>query len=220
MLLMKLDWTQPLVFQIPPGSTAATSGWVLVDLPLAQFTPEQQVKFKIHEITDPAMIEALTHLEYHVLEDGSVVKGGTVGDHSDEVHNYENHLTAFPTIDSEHLPHFINAIKYVSKIECQDHFDTKFAALTPVHSTLETSTFPQQLAEAQAYQSNPAYPTPLLSVLSQGSGMSVAELAQRAIDRNSAYEGQKASLLAEMLGDLLEIDNCTTALEVKKLGYI
>jgi len=220
MLLMKLDWTQPLSFQLPPGSTAATSGWVLVDLPLSQFTPELQVKFKIHEITDPAMIEALTHIEYHVLDDGSVVKGGTVGDHSDTVHEYENHLQAFPVIAAEHLPHFINAIKYISKLECQYHFDTKFAALTPAQSTLEASTFTQQLAEAQAFMANPAYPTPLLSVLSQGSGMSIADLAQRAIDRNSAYEGQKASLLAEMLGDMLEIDNCTTALEVKKLGYI
>ena len=220
MLLMKLDWSQSLSFTIPPGSTAATSGWILVDMPLAQFTPDQQRKFNIHEITDPVMIEALTHLEYHVLDDGCVVKGGTVGDHSDEVHNHENHLMAFPSIEPEHLPHFINAIKYVSKLECQAHFDEKFAALAPSQSTLEASTLPQQLAEAQAYMANQSYPTPLLSVLSQGSGMSVAEIAQRAIDRNSAYEGQKASLLSEMLGDMLEIDNCTTALEVKQLGYI
>ena len=216
---MKLDWTQPLTFQIPPGTPTSTQGWVLVDLPLSQFTADQVVKYKIHDITDPTLIEALGHIDYTVLSDGSVVLAGTVGDHTDQVQSFENHLTAFPTIAAEHLPHFINAIKYISKLECQYHYDEKFAALAPTQSSLEASTFQQQLAEAQAFIANPAYPTPLLSVLSQGSGMSVSDLAQRAIARNQAYEGQKASLLAEMLGDMNEIDNCQTALEVKQIGY-
>jgi hypothetical protein len=219
MLLMKLDWSQPLSFQLPAGTKTAVKGWVLVDLPLGNFTPEQAVKFNIHEITDPALIEALGHLDYSVRDDGCVTLTGTVGDHTDDVHSLEDHMMHFPEIDPVHLPHFLAGYKYISKLECQAHYDQRFVALSPAHSSLEASTWPQQLAEAQAYQSNPAYPTPLLSILAQGSGMSVADLAQRAIDRNNSYEGAKASLLAEMIGDQLEIDNCSTPLEVKQLGW-
>ena len=220
MLLMKINWQAPLDFQIPAGTKYSSHGWVLVDLPMSQFNPDLVLKYRIQEVNDPQMLDNLKDIDYTVLNtSGKVVKITSIVDVNPDTLD-EDHLSHFPELAGENLAEFIAGIKYLSKLEIQNKYDRLFAALSPTHSALEAATWTQQLAEATAYQGNPSYPTPLLSTLSQASGLSISELAQRAIEQNSAYESSKTNLLAQMLDDQVAVDNCQTAHEVEQLGWL
>ena len=220
MLLMKIDWSQPLSFQRPPGTKYSTHGWVLVDDQLGNYTADQILKYAIHEILDPTVIADLQFINYTVLDDGSVALTSTVGDHTDAVESQEDHMQFFPKIDPANEATFLAGYKYIANLEIQMEYDKRFAALGPVTSNLEAASFNSQLAEAQAVQSNPNYPTPLLSSLSAASGLSVADLAASAVAKNSAYQDSINGLLGKMLADKQAVQNSPTALQVKQLGWI
>jgi hypothetical protein len=218
MLLMKIDWSAPLSFQIPAGTKYSQNGWVLIDLPFSNFTPAQVTQYRIQEITDSNLILDLSFLNYTVLGNGNVAYITTVVDPNPE-QLADDHLTHFVTLDPSNIPTFLAGYKYISKLEIINHYDELFENNTPHTSNLEASTFPQQLAEAQALQANPSYPTPLLLQISQASGISVSDLAQRVLAKQSTYQGAQAQLLGQMIADEAAVDACTTPLEVKNLGW-
>jgi len=217
---MKIDWNQALTFQLPPNTKYTTHGWVVVDLPIVNFNADQIAKYKIVQLTDPQVIAEMEHINYTVLDDGTVAYVTTVADHTPN-DIVDGHLQHFPTLTShEDIELFLKGYKYLSILEIQAEYDVKFANLNVTTSSLEASTFNQQLAEAQALQANPNYPTPLLSALSAASGISTGDLASQALAKNAAFQAQQATLLGEMLADKKAVNDCTTPLQVKQLGWI
>lgn len=215
---MKIDWSAPLSFTIPPGTPYSNHGWMLIDLPMSDFNPDQVLQYRITEITDPALITDLSFINYEVLADGSVAHVTTIHEPNPET-LLPDHLQHFEKLDPADTALFLAGYKYISKIECKAAYDKKFKSLTPTTNNLETSTLQSQLAEAQALLANPSYPTPNLSAISQASGISVHDLAQRVIAQNQSYQTSVNQLLGEMLAAELAIDNATTPLEVKNLGW-
>lgn len=217
---MKIDWNKSLTFQLPPDTKYTTHGWVVVNLPIANFNADQISQYKIVQLNDPQVVAEMEHINYSVLEDGSVAYVTTVADHTPS--DIESgHLQHFPTLTSPaDIDLFLKGYKYLSILEIQAEYDVKFANLNVTTSSLEASTFNQQLAEAQALQANPNYPTPLLSALSAASGISISDLASQALAKNAAYQAQQATLLGEMLADKKAVNDCTTPLQVKQLGWI
>jgi len=219
MLLLKID-NSPLTFQIPPGTKYSSHGWMLVDLPITSFNAGQIAQYKITEITDPTLLSELNYINYTVLDNGNVAYITTVVD-SNPSDIASGHLESFVTLtDPTHVSLFLAGYKYLSNLEIQAEYDAKFANLTVTTSSLEASTFTQQLAEAQAYMSNSSYPTPLLSKLSAASGVTISQLASEAIAKQAAYQDRQAELLGQMLSDQQEVNNCSTPLQVKQLGWI
>jgi hypothetical protein len=220
MLLMKIDWNQPLTFQLPPDTKYTTHGWLVLDLPIANFNADQIAKYKIVQLTDPQVIAEFAHINYTVLDDGCVALVTTVADHNPES-IAEGHMHHFPTLTSaEDIDLFLKGYKYLSCLEIQAEFDVKFSNMRSMTSKLEASTHQQQLEESQAVQANPNYPTPLLSALSAASGISVGELASQALAKNAAFQAQQATLLGEMMAEKKAVNDCTTPLQVKQLGWI
>lgn len=219
MLLLKID-SSPLTFQIPPGTKYSTHGWMLVDLPITNFNASQIAQYKINEITDATLLSELLYIDHTVLDDGTVVSVTTVVDANPEDIS-AGHLVHFDALkDPDQIRLFLAGYKYLSNLEIQVEYDAKFANLGVSTSSLEASTFTQQLAEAQAFIANNSFPTPMLSVLSAASGITVTQLASDAIAKQAAYQSRQATLLGQMLADKQAVNNCSTPLEVRQLGWI
>jgi len=220
MILMKLESGQPLTFQLPSDAKYSTHGWILIDVPMSNFNAQQIAAYRITEITDPHLQAALQYINYTVLDTGSVAYVTTVADHTPE-DIASGHMHHFPTLDSaDDIKLFLDGYKYLSCLEIQFEYDAKFSNLSVTTSSLEASTFAGQLEEAKAYMANPFYPTPMLSVISASSGISIADLANQVIAKQASYQQMQANLLGQMLGDKQAVMNCATPLEVKNLGWI
>ena len=217
---MKLESGQPLTFQLPPDAKYATHGWILIDVPMSNFNAQQITAYRMTEINDPHLKAALQYINYTVLDNGNIANVTTVADHNPE--DIEaGHMHHFPTLDNpDDIKLFLDGYKYISCLEIQFEYDAKFSNLSVTTSSLEASTFAGQLEEAKAYIANPFFPTPMLSVISASSGISIADLANQVIAKQSSYQQMQANLVGQMLGEKQAVMNCSTALEVKELGWI
>ncbi len=63
----------------------------------------------------------------------------------------------------------------------------KLAKVTAAYPDLEVSTWPQQMAEAQAFTANAAASTPMLSAIATASNQTVAVLASAVLAKAAAY---------------------------------
>lgn len=75
--------------------------------------------------------------------------------------------------------------------------DTALAALTGGYPSSELLTFDKQEAEARAYLSDPATPTPLLSALATGRGIPLDELVQRVIAKADAFAVASGQIIGQ-----------------------
>lgn len=75
--------------------------------------------------------------------------------------------------------------------------EAALAALTPTYPERELLTFDKQEAEARAYQADNAAPTPLLTALAAGRGISVDDLAGRVIAKADAFTVASGRLIGQ-----------------------
>jgi hypothetical protein len=208
MLLLKINPVKPLTIQIPSDGKWLISSFVLFDGDINNFTPTEINDFGIISLTDPVTISNLTNLDYSIQDDGLVQKL-TTG---------PNPLSA-PLVGVE-LNQYIQGAKYLSKINAGNNYQTQFQAMEEQENGLEQSSWSEQLAEAQAYQADPATPVPLLESLAAVRGVSVADYAQGVITASTAYTNARNVLLVNLKTQYQTIDDCTTALDLKNTGWI
>jgi hypothetical protein len=87
-------------------------------------------------------------------------------------------------------------------------YDRRFEQLNLNVSTLEATTWPNQLAEARAFQFNSESPTPTLSALAAARGIPVTEMIAKVLWASDTYNAQVASMLASKQGVEAEIKTC------------
>jgi hypothetical protein len=63
----------------------------------------------------------------------------------------------------------------------------KLAKVVSAYPDLEVSTWPQQMAEAEAFTANASASTPMLSAIAAASGQTVASLASTVLGKAAAY---------------------------------
>lgn len=77
-----------------------------------------------------------------------------------------------------------------------DDFNYEMTQLSAQYPIAEQQSWAQQLAEAQAFLADASATTPLLSKLATVRGVNVKDLAQKIVDKNTAYQSQYTDKLA------------------------
>jgi hypothetical protein len=208
MLLLKINSTKPLTIQLPTDSKWLINGFVLINGDIINFTPTEINDFGIISVTNPETIASLTNLDYSIQDDGQVQK-----------------LTTGPTplsapLEGVELDQYMQGAKYLSKINASNNYQTQFQTMEQQENGLEQSSWSEQLAEAQAYQADPAASVPLLDSLAAVRGMTVADYAAAVIAASASYTTARNTLLVDLKTAYQNIDNAATALELKNLGWI
>ena len=75
----------------------------------------------------------------------------------------------------------------------------KLAKVTAGYPDLEVATWPQQVAEAQAFTANSAAATPILSAISTASGQTVAALAATVMTKTAAYTAASGAAVGQRI---------------------
>jgi hypothetical protein len=208
MLLLKKPQNQTVDFFVLPNNAIKIMGdYYLVDADISTFTPQQIVDYKIRTITDSQDIADIQKL-INDIWDGVVCL-----------------MTTGPNpkgdpLTGDDLAGHLRAMKFVAKLEAASRFDTSYQALTNVESQLEQSTWAQQLAEATAFTANNSATTTLLSVLAPARNQTVAEYAADVISAATEYSTAQTALIANLKTAYQTIDNCTTAQDLRALGWI
>ena len=96
-------------------------------------------------------------------------------------------------------------------------YDRRFDQLELSVSTLESSTWPSQIAEATAFQADNTVNTPTLTSLAAARGITVAEMATKVITASSNYNAQVASMLAAKQQVETEIKACQAITDLNVL---
>jgi hypothetical protein len=96
-------------------------------------------------------------------------------------------------------------------------YDRRFEQLNLEVSTLEATTWPTQLAEAQALQVNNYAETPTLDALATARGISTPAMAAKVIIASSNYNMQVANMLASKQTVEAEIKACQTVSDLNVL---
>ena len=121
----------------------------------------------------------------------------------------------------------INAAKFM-KIALRkildEVYDRRFTQLNLEVSTLEASTWPTQLAEAQAFQIDNSASTPTLTALAEARGITILEMVAKVITATNNYNAQVASMLASKQIVEAEIKSCQTIADLnilihQRFGY-
>ena len=208
MLLLKINPLKPLSIQIPTSSKWLISNFVLMDGDINNFTPTEINDFGIINVANPATIVSLINLDYSIQDNGLVQK-----------------LTSGPTplsapLEGDALVEYIKGAKYLSKINASNYYQTQFQAMEQQENGLEQSSWSEQLAESQAYQANPSASVLLLESLAAIRDITVADYAAAVIAAADSYTTARNNLLIELKTAYQNIDSCTTALDLKNLGWI
>jgi hypothetical protein len=91
-----------------------------------------------------------------------------------------------------------------------DDFNYDVSQLSAQYPAGEQQSWTQQLAEAQALTANADAPTPLLTVLAIGRDTTVKELAQKIIEKSTAYHAALAEKIASYQKQRTAIDSATS----------
>jgi len=208
MLLLKINPSKPLTISLPTDGKWLISNFVLFNGDINNFTPTEINDFGIISLTDPVTIANLTNLDYSIQDSGLVQKL-TTG---------PNPLSA--PLEGAALDQYMAGAKYLSKINASNVYEVQYQAMEQQENGLEKSSWSEQLAEAQAYQADPAASVPLLDSLAAVRGISVAEYATLVINANISYTSTRNALLVNLKTAYQNIDNAPTALDLKNLGWI
>lgn len=208
MLLIKVDLSKPISLNLPGTAKLLSGGYFFADANLNYFTPTQIADYKITEISDIQVINDLNKLDYSIQDDGSVRK-----------------MTTGPSplsdqLEGTELESFMRGAKYISKKNASISYDSRFSSLKQQESALEQSTWDQQLTEATAYLNDNSAEVPLLELIASSRGITVNEVALRIQAAATNYANARNSLLAELKSHFSSIDNSTSALDLKSLGWI
>lgn len=190
---------------LPNGKLLAGT-YLFVDGPIDLFTHQQVIDYNVQEITDSGLIADLSLLDYDVW-DGEV-RRMTTG---------PNPLSD-PLTGSDLAAHLRGA-KYLAKRNASIAYAAKYQALATKEGTLEQASWSQQLTEAQALSADSNVDTPLLDVLATARGVSTSQYATSVIAAAAAYTQSRNDLLTELKSIYQEIDQTTSAVELKNTGW-
>ena len=115
-----------------------------------------------------------------------------------------------------------NAVKFMKIVFrkiLDEVYDRRMEQLNLQVSALERSTWPQQRAEAEAYQVDNKVSTPMLTALAAARNISVAEMATKVLAAIDTYNTSVATLLANKQTVETEIKNCTTIEDLNILQH-
>nr|WP_223962752.1 hypothetical protein [Burkholderia diffusa] len=84
------------------------------------------------------------------------------------------------------------------------------AALTAAYPDLEVATWPQQLADANAYTANSSAATPMLSAIASASGQGVAALAAGVLAKSTAYQTASGAAIGKRMALTAQVQAATT----------
>ena len=106
--------------------------------------------------------------------------------------------------------------KIVLTANVEDIFDVRFKALQKNKPEMETMMWPAQSKEANAYKADNTIDTPVLSKLAETRGITVSELADKIIIKETEYNIAVAELLGQQQKLIDEIKACTQIYELIK----
>jgi len=106
--------------------------------------------------------------------------------------------------------------KIVLTANVEDIFDVRFKALQKNKPEMETMMWPAQSKEANAYKADNTIYTPVLSKLAETRGITVSELADKIIIKETEYNIAVAELLGQQQKLIDEIKACTQIYELLK----
>lgn len=171
-------------------------------------------------------IVEISHLKATVIDNENVAKAWKFAG------NYSGYLTVKAnTAANEQLDYIVNSLEpdeYKTKYYLTDDdkinatkfmqlamrkilddvYDKRLREINLPASQLEESSWSQQRAEAEAYTSDIQSDTPLLSILAETRGITVAEMAQKVLSAISSYNTQLANLLSSKQAIEKEIKEC------------
>jgi len=202
MLLLKKPTNNTIVWEVPMGVRILMGGFFIYDGSIKDFTTQQIADYNIVEVTNEPLATDITLLDHDVW-DGEVRK-----------------MTTGPSplsdpLEGDNLVAHLRAIKYLAKLGAADFYDSKYQASYLVESSLEQSTWAQQLTEATNGGA-----MPLLTALAQAKNIPVEQYAQEVIEAAASHASTRDALLAELKTAYQTIDLAETAADVKALGWI
>lgn len=142
--------------------------------------------------------------------------------------NYEQIFAESNESDNEKVEYYltdedkantVNFLKTIMKIILHDHYDLEFEKLRKKSSFLEMSTWEQQKTEANAYLLDSSAETPVISILAESRGISVADFVQLVNNNVLEYNTSMAELLAKQQVVSNEIKSCVTVKDCTRLMH-
>ena len=106
--------------------------------------------------------------------------------------------------------------KIVMTANVEDVFDVRFKALSKNKPEMESSTWPAQSKEANAYKADNTVDTPVLTKLAEIRDITVSDLADKIITKETEYNIAVAELLGQQQKLIDEIKACTQIWELLK----
>ena len=106
--------------------------------------------------------------------------------------------------------------KIILTANVEDVFDVRFKALSKNKPEMESSTWPAQSKEANAYKADNTVDTPVLTKLAEIRDITVSDLADKIIIKETEYNIAVAELLGQQQKIIDEIKACTEIWELLK----
>lgn len=108
------------------------------------------------------------------------------------------------------------AMRYI----LDDVYNKRFIQEKLAVTELEYSTWAQQEAEARTYLADSSSSTPMLSILAENRGITVAEMANKVIAAVNAYNAKIATMLGKKQKVENEIKACVTIADCNRLTHL
>lgn len=93
------------------------------------------------------------------------------------------------------------------------------AAITAAYPDLEIATWPQQLADAQAYTGDENSPAPMLTAIAASSGLTVADIAAGVLAKAHAYQQASGEIIGRRIALTALIDEAEDADAVRAITW-
>ncbi len=104
----------------------------------------------------------------------------------------------------------VTFMKHIMRLRLDEVYDKRRVQQMMQVSTLEYSSWPEQLAEAQSWQADNSASVPMVEALATARGITTSEMVTKIIDANAAYNTKIQTLLSAKQIVETEIKACTT----------
>ena|SRR5438874_8640732 len=107
--------------------------------------------------------------------------------------SYKSGVFAAPVVVAPPL----SALKSAKLLELADAFSSRIAAVKAGYPDEEVSSWPEQKAEAAAYNADKTAPTPLLASMARARGIALADLVSRVLANAAAWSVTSGALIGK-----------------------
>jgi len=200
--------------------------YVLVDLDKIALTNQftqigSRLGYSILEVSEMDYDVHFNTVKHLVLEREEAIKGnkywGEVRD-KQSGYNIVDGLTVKTKIavSEEGLSVAVNFMKKVALFALTDIIDTRYNKIQSKYSNFEIFTWNIQVEEATKYLVDTTTPTPLLKSLADSRGITVDELANKVVEKSTAFRNDISSLLVTQQTINKKIEQCSTIRDLNK----